>query len=92
MRGYALHLIKQYNELSKKNHNQKKAYKYSIIYSNIEKEFGVTWQYIPKQRFKDLIFFLQARIDRTYIGKVNKSKGKRNYSSYEDFCNKRLKI
>ena len=92
MRGYALHLIKRYNEFSEKNLKRKKEYKYSIIYAEIEKKFGVTWEYIPKQRFEDLIIFLQGRINKTYLGKFNKSKGTKNYSSFEDFCDMKLKI
>jgi hypothetical protein len=92
MRGYALHLIKRYNEFSKNNPRRNSVYKYAFIYSKIEQEFGVTWEYIPKQRFEDLINFLQMRINKTFIGKINKSKGIKNYSSFDEFCAKKLKI
>ena len=92
MRGYALHLIKRYNEFSKNNSRRKRVHKYAFIYSKIEQEFGLTWDYIPKQRFEDLINFLQMRINKTFIGKFNQSRGTKNYSSFEDFCTKKLKI
>lgn len=43
--------------------------------------------YIDVRHFDDLVSYLQKRIDGTIMGKVNKSKGIKNYSTFEEFSN-----
>jgi hypothetical protein len=40
--------------------------------------------YIDVRHFEDLATYLQDRIDKTIMGKVNKSKGIKNYSQFEE--------
>ncbi len=41
--------------------------------------------YIDVRHFDDLASYLKSRIDGTIMGKVNKSKGIKNYSVFEEF-------
>lgn len=41
--------------------------------------------YIPLTQFEDLVAYLQGRIDKTIFGRYQKSNGKKNYSSFEEF-------
>lgn len=60
----------------------------SIVARKVTKLFGATWSNVPLSRYDSFVAYLQAEIDKTPIGKRNKSKGVKNYSSYEEFINK----
>jgi hypothetical protein len=80
---YVKHLIDRY--LDFKRAEMGASMKFQIVYAAIKREFGCTWKLVPLHRFDDLISFLQKRIDRTILGKVQKSRGTPNYSSFEAF-------
>lgn len=65
------YLIDKYNEFKK--YYEKEKMNYSVIYSNIKQKFKMKWDDIPVERFEELADFLKAKIDKTIIGKKNKS-------------------
>lgn len=85
MLGYAKKIIDKFNKFSSKQKRKNSEYNHSIIYTNIQNEFGVYWKYIPKTRFYDLVEYIQKCIDKTMLGRTNTGKG---YSSYSEFCKK----
>jgi hypothetical protein len=91
MRGYIKHLIDRYNEFSKSDPTRAVKFSYGAVYKNIEHNFGVNWQFVPVDRFEDLVRYLQGRIDRTRQAKINKGKAYRNYRSFHEFCAKHMK-
>jgi hypothetical protein len=87
-RNYAKHLIDQYNDFASKQPNRPR-FSFAAIYGVLKKRYGVgKWELIPLTRFDDLCGFLQQRIDGTFIGKVNRSKGYPNYSTLAEYRRK----
>jgi HNH endonuclease len=82
-RSYVLYLIKRY--LKFKEADVKGAMKHAIIYKAIEREFGCTWEFVPLVRFDDLVTFLQHRIDDTKLGRNQRARGERRYSTYPEY-------
>ena len=60
----------------------------SIVSRNVRKLFGSTWTNVPLSRYDGVIAYLQAEIDKTPIGRKNCARGKKNYSSYDEFMQK----
>ncbi len=83
LRNYAKYLIDRYNEF-KKADARKEAMKYSLIYSAIKRNFGANWDHLPADAFERLVAYLKKRIDDTRLGKTQKAKGVRNYSSFDE--------
>jgi hypothetical protein len=82
-RAYVLYLIKRY--LKFKEADVKGAMKHAIIYKTIEREFGCTWEFVPLLRFDDLVTLLQRRIDETKLGRNQRARGERRYSTYPEY-------
>lgn len=40
---------------------------------------------IPMQHFEELCDLLRTRIDKTWLGSVNRGKGKRSYSTLDEY-------
>lgn len=59
---------------------------YVGIFKGIEREFQAPTYFIPKERFGDLVKYLQRRLDRTALGKSNRARGISNYMSPEEFA------
>jgi hypothetical protein len=91
MRGYAKHLIDRYNEFAGSDPTRKSDFSYGAIYRNIQKTFKVKWDFIPVDRFKELVVYLQGRIDKTRQARINKGKGYKSYSSFSDYCSELMK-
>jgi hypothetical protein len=86
-KNYIDYLKKRYGdwkqiELNKKGEKFNWA-SFTISLSKRYKASGLN--YIDIQNFDDLVSYLQQRIDGTIMGKVNKSKNIKNYSSFTDF-------
>lgn len=88
MYGYAKYLADRYAEYKSFELKQLgKKFNYPAFYGKVKKDFksGGFFQ-IPQSRFFDLVTYLQARIDRTKLSRVNKGKGiEKNYSSFEEY-------
>lgn len=81
-KNYVKHLIDRYNQY-KEYEVGKGNVKYAVIHSIIKKEFKASAYQLPVSQFEELCIFLQRRIDGTKLGKINRSKGRRNFSLYE---------
>jgi hypothetical protein len=86
-RNYVKYLIDRYNEFKAADKHVPK-FSYAVIYRAIKSQFKANWDFVPIERFSDLVSFLQVRIDRTILGKIQKSRGYRNYESFEQYQSK----
>jgi hypothetical protein len=78
------HLIDRYNEFASKQTRRAK-FSFGAIYPAIKKKFKADWERIPLARFIDLVEFLHYRIGRTQLGRINRGKGIKNYSTFDEY-------
>lgn len=83
-RNYAKYLIDRYNEF-KRADKTVRDFSFAVIYRSIKSHFKETWDFIPLERFTELVSFLQNHIDGTILGKVRKKRGQGNYETFEEF-------
>lgn len=83
-RNYAKHLIDRYNEFASEQ-THRKEFSHAVIYRLIKNEYKADWERIPLVRFEDLVIFLHGRIDYTKLGRINRGKGIKNYSTFEEY-------
>jgi len=88
MRGYVKHLIDRYHEFAGDDPTRKGQFFYGTLYKNIKKNFGVKWDFVPIRRFEELVDYLQKRINKTRQACINKGRGHKSFSSFEEFCEK----
>ena len=86
-RNYIKRLIDRYHEFKTADVGKVKM-KYTIIYGAIKKEFGAKWDMIPISRFERLVVFMHRRIDNTILGKTNKARNIKRYSTFEEYLQK----
>lgn len=86
-RNYIKRLIDRYHEFKTADVGKEKM-KYTIIYSAIKKEFGAKWDMIPISQFDRLAGFMHRRIDNTILGKTNKARDIKRYSTFEEYLQK----
>lgn len=86
-RNYVKYLIDRYHEF-KRSEVGSESIKYPIFYAAIKREFGAKWDHIPLERFEELVTFIQARIDKTVVGKNQKAKGLARYRSFRAYIEK----
>ena len=86
-RNYSKYLIDRYHEF-KKAEVGKGNMNYSIFYGTIKREFGAKWDMIPMVRFEALTAYIQGRIEKTVLGKSNKAKNKKLYSTFTEYLSK----
>lgn len=85
---YVQYLIKRYNEFASANTQRAKKFNYGAVSKNIEDRFGSSWKLLPIEKFDVVCEYLQQRISKTIIAKLNASKGKRSFSTYIEFLEK----
>ena len=83
-RNYVKHLIDRYNDFASKQTGRRR-FSFVAIYSIIKKRFKADWERIPVTRFDELVDFVQARINRTQLGCINRGKGIKNFSTFDDY-------
>ena len=88
MRGYIKHLIDRYHEFASSDTTRRGNFSYAALYTNIKKDFGIKWDFVPINRFNDLAEYLQKKINRTKQACFNKGKGYKSFSSFEEYCKK----
>lgn len=88
MRGYVKHLIDRYHEFAGADPTKNGNFFYGALYNNIKKNFGVKWDFVPVGRFSELVTYLHRRIDKTRQACINKGRGHKSYSTFEEFCEK----
>ncbi len=86
-RNYIKYLIDRYNNFKKADKSNQQ-FSYAVIYRSIQNQFKAKWDFLPMERFWDLVEFMQNRIDKTTLGKVQKSRGHINYESFEEYKSK----
>jgi hypothetical protein len=55
-----------------------------VVHEGIRRRFGAKTFDLPEGKFGDLVEYLQARIDGTIQGRVNRKSGIPNYHSFEE--------
>ncbi|MCZ7604000.1 MAG: HNH endonuclease [Melioribacteraceae bacterium] len=86
--AYVKHLIKRYNEFAGSDQTRKIKFNYGAIYRNIESNFGLKYDLVPINRADELIIYIQNRIDKTRQARINKGRGYKSYSTFEEFIEK----
>jgi hypothetical protein len=85
-RNYIKHLIDRYHKYAADQPGRK--FRYAAMYDDVKREFGAKWDHVSVDRFDDLAAHVQQKIDGTMIGRINRGKGRRSYSTYEDYLAK----
>jgi hypothetical protein len=83
-RNYAKHLIDRYNEFASKQAGRKE-FSHAVIYRLIKNKYKADWERMPLACFDDLVMYLHDRIDRTQLGRINRAKGIKNYSTLDEY-------
>jgi hypothetical protein len=78
------HLIDRYNEFANKQTGRTQ-FSYAAIYMIIKRGFKADWERIPLTRFDDLAQLLHDRIDGTQLGRINRGRGVKNYSTFDEY-------
>ena len=86
-RNYVKHLIDRYHDF-KKDDVGKDVMNYRIFYGSIKRQFGAKWDLIRLDKFDELSAYLQRRIDNTILGKKQKARGRKRYSTFEEYLEK----
>lgn len=91
--NYISLLIDRYNEY-KKYEVGKENVTYAIFSSHLKKKFKIgatrTIYNLPVEKFGELAYYIQSRIDNTKLAKI-KGKNHKNYSSFEEYEKDALK-
>ena len=86
-RNYVKYLIDRYHEFKKAEVGKDKM-NYGLFYGAIKREFGAKWDMIRLDKFDELSVYLQQRIDKTRLGRNQKAKGHKRYSTFEEYLEK----
>jgi hypothetical protein len=82
---YVQYLIKRYNEFAGADKTRATKFSYGAVSVNIETQFGSSWKLLPSEKFDPVCAYLQQRIGKTILAKLNASKGQRAFSTYAEF-------
>jgi hypothetical protein len=88
-RNYVRYLVERYHRFRQADSSFGSGparFSYAVIFKSIEREFKAPTYFIPQARFRDLVEYLQRRVDRTILGKRNRARGIPNYASPEEFA------
>jgi hypothetical protein len=86
-KNYVSHLAKRYGDWKREElKRRREKFTWAALYSHIAKRYKVPgMNHIPLNQFSDLVSYLQERIDKTIMGKSQRTKGYRSYKSFEEF-------
>lgn len=87
-RRYVKYLIDRYIQFAKGEPSRSGGFKHAVIYVSIKREFGSQWELVSLARFADLCVYLQDRITKTRLGRINAAKGQALFSSFEEYLRK----
>lgn len=87
---YVQYLIKRYNEFASTDKTRATKFNYGVISANIESRYRAPWKLLSSAKFDEVCEYLQQRISKTILGKVNAGKGHGAFSTYEEFLTKSL--
>lgn len=82
---YVQHLINRYNEFASADKSRARKFNFGAISKNIADNFRSPWRVLPIGLFPEVCLYLQERIKRTRIAKLNASKGHSSFSPFEEF-------
>lgn len=85
-KNYLQYLVDKYNEFKRKDVGDNM--NYAILHSKYKKKFGSKVADTSLEKFDSAVTWLKGQIDRTIWGKTRKSRGEKNYSSFEEFREK----
>ncbi|WP_144223713.1 HNH endonuclease [Mesorhizobium amorphae] len=85
---YVSYLIARYNEFAAADRSRRTTFSYAVVGKRIADVFGAKWQLLSRADFSQVCEYLQAKIDRTLIGRRNKASGQKSYSTFEQFLSK----
>jgi hypothetical protein len=85
-RNYVKHLIDRYNDFASKQSGRE--FRYAVVYGAIKRQFKADWERIPLNCFTAMVEFLQSRINKTQLGRINNHTGNRNYSTFDEYKTK----
>ncbi|MDP1953254.1 MAG: HNH endonuclease signature motif containing protein [Polaromonas sp.] len=85
---YVQYLIKRYNEFASADNTRTTKFSYGAVSVNIDTQFGASWKLLPTEKFDPVCTYLQQRIGKTLLAKLNASKGQRSFSTYAEFVAK----
>ena len=82
---YVQYLIKRYNDFAGADKTRTTKFSYGAVSANIQTQFGAPWKLLPIEKFDPVCAYLQQRIAKTILAKLNASKGQRSFSTYAEF-------
>jgi hypothetical protein len=85
---YIAHLISRYNQYASKEPNRKNKFNYGAVSRNVEVKFGARWQLLGGDCAQEVIIYLQGRINKTRLARINKGKGYPAYSALQEYIQK----
>jgi hypothetical protein len=88
-RNYVRYLVERYHRFRQADSSFGSGparFSYAVIFKSIEREFKAPTYFVSEARFKDLVEYLQKRVDGTILGKRNHAREIRNYASPEEFA------
>lgn len=85
---YLDHLIKRYNEYASKDESRSTKFSFGALSRNIASRFGGPWKLLSVEIFDDVCKYVQGRISKTRLGRLNASKGYPSFSTFEQFLAK----
>lgn len=83
MAAYCEYLIDRYQKYQSGDKTGKGDFKYQAIHQAIKRKFGASWKLVDEVHFPRLVEFLQLRIDKTIIGKINRKISHQNYRTFD---------
>lgn len=87
-RRYVKYLIDRYIQFAKAGPGRVASFRPAVIYASIKREFGAQWELVNLARFEALCVYLQDRINKTSLGKINAAKGQALFSNFEAYIRK----
>lgn len=82
---YIQHLIKRYNEFASADPSRGSRFHHGVISTNIRSKFGADWRLLPTERAVEVFEYLQGRIGKTRQARINRGKGFRAFSTFDEF-------
>ena len=84
--NYLEYLVSRYNEFKKWDcENSGKPMRYPLIRSAYAREIGCRVKDTPVEQFERACQYLHRRIDDSKLGRINRSRDKSNYSTFESW-------
>ncbi len=84
-RNYTKYLIDRYNRFASSQPDREK-FAFPAVYSLVESRYGVKkWELIPMRHFEELCDLLRTKIDKTWLASVNRSKGRKSFSTLDEY-------